>query len=147
MWDLEESLYHPSDGNTEIWRTYRHPEMCFMQLAVADCYKDWPLRSMENVTQIALTHSQSFEETLRSLLGVAERLAELEHTHWGLWVQHMLSMLSEADRARFSTLETPYVELSDAEKAPYLLFAKQALALVAESDCPAIVPCLVSRKR
>ena len=64
-----------------------------------------------------------------------EALADLEHRQWAHWTRYMLDNMMPENIARWrSQIETPYVDLTEAEKDSDRVWADKVLALI---DTPA----------
>lgn len=61
-----------------------------------------------------------------------EKLAALEHEQWASWARHVLPNANPGDVAKWTRqIETPYVELAEAEKESDREWARRVLAILA----------------
>ncbi|MEB3211477.1 MAG: hypothetical protein VKL39_08980 [Leptolyngbyaceae bacterium] len=64
-------------------------------------------------------------------MDVREQLAELEHQQWAHWTRYMLNNLTPENIARWQQqIDTPYADLTEAEKASDREWADKVLAII-----------------
>lgn len=68
-------------------------------------------------------------------MDLRERLAELEHKQWAHWTRYMLDNLTPDNIERWrKQIETPYAQISEAEKASDRKWADEVIKLIEQGE-------------
>ncbi|MDJ0707838.1 MAG: hypothetical protein QNJ46_31570 [Leptolyngbyaceae cyanobacterium MO_188.B28] len=67
-------------------------------------------------------------------MDLREQLADLEHQQWAHWTRYMLNNLTPENIERWRRqIDTPYADLSEAEKASDRRWADKVLTIIAKN--------------
>jgi hypothetical protein len=114
--EIEEDKFIKKLKREGYWNKNEGWENGFVEEAIRKGFKEGQKQNVDDV--LKLIDSREF----------LERLADLEHEQWIVWVSYMLNNLTGKNKERwYAQCETPYPELSDEEQESDRHFAKIVL--------------------